>query len=146
VTTPFATADDLAARWRPLELTEQERADALLGDASAHVRAMCHGIDDRIEAGELDPAVVLSVVVAMVKRAMIAADTGIGVGAQQQTAGPYSTSLTFTNPTGSIYLTRADRRLLGCRGAGGHAFAIDTAPPDDQLPPDLDVCRPEWWF
>lgn len=141
---PFATSNDLADRWRALTPAEQERATVLLGDASAFVRATCAGIDDRITAGTLDAAVVVAVVCGMVKRAMLASDVGEGVGAQQQTAGPFGTSLTFTNPTGSVYMTKADRRLLGCRGGGGRAFSINTAPV--QPVPDLDADRPEWWL
>lgn len=140
---PFATADDLAGRWRALTEAEQDRATVLLGDASAFVRATCAGIDDRITAGTLELAVVVAVVCGMVKRAMLAGELGEGVGQQQQTAGPFGASMTFTNPTGSVYLTKADRRLLGCRGAGGRAFTINTAP---VLPaPDLDADRAEWW-
>lgn len=139
---PFATADDLAARWRALTPAEEERATVLLGDASAFVRATCAGIDDRIAAETLELAVVVAVVVGMVKRAMLAGDLGEGIGQQQQTAGPFGTSLTFTNPTGSVYLTKADRRLLGC--ATRRAFSIDTTPV--QPVADLDEDRDEWWL
>lgn len=142
---PFATADDLAARWRALTPAEEERATVLLGDASAFVRATCAGIDARIEAETLELAVVVAVVVGMVKRAMLAGDLGEGIGQQQQTAGPFGTSLTFANPTGAVYLTKADRRLLGCRGSAvGRAFSIDTTPV--QPVADLDVDRSEWWL
>lgn len=141
---PFAVASDLADRWRALTPAEEDRATILLGDASAFVRATCAGIDDRIEAGTLELAVVVAVVVGMVKRAMLAGDLGEGIGQQQQTAGPFGASLTFTNPTGSVYLTKADRRLLGCRGgAAGRAFSINTTPVEP--PADLDADRSEWW-
>lgn len=140
---PFATADDLAARWRALSDAEEARATVLLGDASAYLRATCSGVDTRIESGDLDSAVVLAVVVGMVKRAMLASETADGVGQQSQTAGPFQTSLTFTNPTGALYLTKADRRLLGCGGGSGRAFSIETAPPAEVV--DLDADRAEWW-
>lgn len=142
---PYATAADLAARWRELSVAEQERATVLLGDASAQVRATCSGIDARIEGGTLDAAVVLAVVVGMVKRAMLSAQApGDGIGQQSQTAGPFATSLTFTNPTGAVYLTKQDRRLLGCGGGAGRAYSIETAPPAQVV--DLDADRPEWWL
>lgn len=139
---PFATANDLAARWRALTPAEEARATVLLGDASAFVRATCAGIDDRIEAETLDRGVVVAVVVGMVKRAMLAGNLGEGVGQQQQNAGPFGTSLTFTNPTGSVYLTKADRRLLGCRPTP-RASSIDTIPVRPVA--DLDEDRAEWW-
>jgi hypothetical protein len=143
---PFATADDVVARWRALDTEERDRADILLADASAFIRAGCPGIDDRVAAGTLDPTVITAVVVGVVKRAMLAAGAGDGISHQQQTAGPYTQTFTFTNPTGSLYLTKADRRLLGCRGGAGHAFDIDPTPHRHGLPPDLDDCRPQWWI
>lgn len=123
----FATSDDLEIRWRPLTPTERDAADELLGDASAILRAECSGIDERIGDGRLDPAVPRMVVCAMVKRSMIAGDMGAGVSSHQQTAGPFSQSLSFTNPTGDLYLTKAERKRIGC--GGQHAFTIDTTAP-----------------
>lgn len=129
--TAFATPDDLESRWRPLTPAERATADELLSDASAILRAECSGIDARIDDGRLDPAVPRMVVCAMVKRAMIAGDMAAGVSSHQQTAGPFSQSLSFVNPTGDLYLTKAERKRIGC--GGQKAFTIDTAPPRSTL-------------
>lgn len=101
----FATVDDLEARWRTLSSDERTRAGVLLDDASAMIRALCPDADD---------ADVLKLVAcAMVKRAMLAADAP-GVKTTQETAGPFSTSLTYSNPMGDLYLTAAEKRLIGC--------------------------------
>lgn len=118
----FATTEDLEARWRPLSTAEKATAAVLLGDASAMIRAECPDIDARLVAvppatvPELDPTVPRMVVCAVVKRAMLAsaASDGAPVTAVQQTAGPFSQSLTMANPTGDLYLTRAEKRVLGC--------------------------------
>lgn len=137
--TAFATHADLAARWRPLSTAEQAQATVLLGDASAIVRAEIPTVDARILAATLDADLVKMVVCGMVKRAMIAADIGDGVSAQQQTAGPFAQSQTFLNPMGNLYLTKQDRRILGDTAM---PFMIDTAPADS----GAGFVAPSWWF
>lgn len=125
----FATATDLAARWRPLSTAEQTQAGVLLGDASAILRAECSDVDARLSAipPTLDADIPKMIVCAMVKRAMLAGADVEGVTATQQTAGPFSQSLTYSNPMGNLYLTKAERRLLGC--GGQRAFSVDMSPP-----------------
>lgn len=137
---PFATTDDLAARWRPLSPAEETRAAVLLADASAIVRAEFPDVDGRLGAvpPTLDVAIPGLVVCSMVKRAMVATADMAGVSSQQQSAGPYSLGLTFANPTGDLYITKAERRMLG---GGQRAFTIDTTPPDAYA----DYCDPTTW-
>ena len=127
--TVFATATDVESRWRPLSVAEKVTATTLLGDASATLRAECPEVDERLAAvpPALDPDIPKMIVCAMVKRAMIAGADVEGVTAHQQTAGPFSQSLTYSNPMGNLYLTKAERRLLGC--GGQRAFSVDMSPP-----------------
>lgn len=123
----FATPDDLAARWRPLESDERAMAEVLLEDASARVRVEFPDVDARIAAvpQELDPAVPRMIVCAMVKRAMLApSDQGVAASVQQS-AGPYSQSTTFANPNGDLYLTSGERRML--KGSPQQAFTVSTS-------------------
>jgi len=122
----FATAADLEVRWRPLVSDEQAVADARLGDASAIVRSEVPGIDDKIAAGEVDAEVARFVVCEMVKRTMLSGPDVAGVSQTSQTAGPYSQQQTYANPTGNLYLTKQEKRLLGARPK---AFTIDPTPP-----------------
>ncbi|MDU0349236.1 Gp19/Gp15/Gp42 family protein [Actinomyces sp. MRS3W] len=122
-TTPatFATPADLAARWRPLTDTEQARAQVLLEDATDMIKT------EFPRWNEASEATLRRVTVAVVKRAMIAgqgtgADALGPVSAQSTTVGPFSESFTYANPTGDMYLTKAERRAL--RGGAG-AFEID---------------------
>jgi hypothetical protein len=124
----FATPEDLEKRWRPLLGPERDRAETLLGDASVMLRAEYPDLTARTTAvppalPELDPAVPLMVVCKMVKRSMLAAVDQPPVSAQQQSAGPFAQSLTFSNPTGDLYLSKAERRMLGY--GGQEAFTID---------------------
>lgn len=124
---PFATLDDLIVRWRYLGDDEANQAAALLGDASAVLRTVVRDVDARLEASLLDPVIPKMVVCAMVKRAMLAGSNGDGVSSMQDQTGPFMQQVTFANPLGNLYLTKADMRALGV--GGQRAFSIDTMPP-----------------
>ncbi|WP_051179725.1 Gp19/Gp15/Gp42 family protein [Nocardia concava] len=122
----FATYTDLAAYWRPLTPEEQAKATTLLDYAASIIRAEWPDIDARITAG-FDPKLPKLVSLAMVKRAMLASNAE-GVSATSQTAGPYAQSQTFTNPTGNLYLTASERRMLSPGGTRRKAFTVNTMP------------------
>lgn len=127
---PFANTYDIEARWRPLSDAETARATTLLRDASALIRAERPTVDAMMFAQTMDEQVPRMIAVAMVKRAMVGGEDAQGVQSQQQTAGPFSQQFTFSNPSGDLYLTRGEKRLLsGARK--GHAFAVDLMPPTD---------------
>lgn len=125
---PFATADDVAARWRPLTSAEETVAATLVADASALIRARFPGIDTQVANGGIDPQILTIVVSGMVKRALVAPLDG--VSQESQTTGPYGYSQSFANPMRNVFLSAADLTLiLGYQPAGmSGAFANDTAP------------------
>lgn len=115
---PFASVDDLAARWRPLSAQEAATARALLNDASALIRARFPGISAQV-GGPVDPAALVAVTVGMVKRAMIAPTDGV-MSTTEALPGGFSRGQTFANPLGNVFLTAADLTLiLGYQPAGG---------------------------
>ena len=122
----FADVTDLEARWRVLAPDEVERAAVLLADASAMVRALVPTVDDRIEAGLLDPVIVTRVVCAVVKRQMLAGDELEGVASETNVAGPFTVQLGYANPTGDAYMTKAELTLLG-GGRRQRAFSVEMA-------------------
>lgn len=126
--TPFATPDDVAARWRPLTSAEEGMAAALLTDASAMIRAEYPGIDGQVTSGAVDPDVLVAVVAGMVKTAMIGGVNGDGARSVAQGAGPFTVSTTYVNPTGALYLTPVmDRMIRGYKpAAASHTFANTT--------------------
>lgn len=124
--TSFATVEDLEARWRTLTAPEKTRAEALLEDASALVRDLAKGIDQRLAAGSVSTATVRAIVCAVVKRAMQGPTDHDGVTQVQQSAGPFSQGVSFANPTGDLYLTKVERSRLG--GTGRKAFALNLTP------------------
>lgn len=110
----YATAADLAARWRPLSTSEEQRAIVLLADAGVRIRSACPDVDARLDAATLDPDVPLIVSVEMVRRAMMSPVDQPAVTNSQTQVGPFSAGLTYANPTADLYLTKAERRMLGC--------------------------------
>ena len=106
----YAEVSDLENRWRELTEQEQARAEVLLEDASAVLDSL---VD--VSAHDCHYADVLKIVVCnMVQRSMIAGEAdAYGVTQQSMTAGPYTQSWTFSNPSGDFYLTKMERKMLG---------------------------------
>lgn len=106
----YAQTTDLEARWRPLTTEEVTRATTLLLDAAIRIDATCPPPAEPTEA-ELRARLIVSC--DMVKRAM-ASGLGPAVTQESQTRGPFTGQRTYANPTGDLYLTKADKKLLGC--------------------------------
>ncbi|WP_119697039.1 Gp19/Gp15/Gp42 family protein [Microbacterium halotolerans] len=107
-----------------------------LARASRYVRRECPGIDARIakyvadpeDPAGLDPDVAADVVCEMIQSAG-ASPGGIGVTSQQMAAGPYQETTQFVNPVGDLYLTKKQKRLLGCgRPRAGNVDLIPDVP------------------
>ena len=106
----YAEIGDLEARWRPLSDDEKTRAGTLLDDAAVIIDTACPPASPLTDA-----AARKMVSCSIVKRAM-SAPAGVdgAVTSVQQGAGPYQQTTQYANPNGDLYLTKADRRLLGC--------------------------------
>jgi hypothetical protein len=113
---PFAQVPDLESRWHALTESEKTQAEVLLSDASQLIVDTMPGY---VNASALT---LTGIVCAMVKRAMLAGDNA-GVSSTQQTTGPFNESVSYTNPLGDLYLTKAEKQRLG-RGVQ-KAFSID---------------------
>lgn len=120
---PFATREDVEARWRPLTPDEQRVASTLLDDASDMIRVRWPDTDARVTAGSLSAASLRRVVANMVKRAMMVGPLE-GVDTQSQNAGPFGVSIKPSNPNANLYLSAEDVKLLDGR-RGRRAFSVD---------------------
>jgi hypothetical protein len=114
----YADVSDLEARWRELTEDEQARAAVLLDDASAM-------LDAYVTVDEADESLMkrLKIVACnMVERAMsTVSDDGMdlyGVTQQSMTAVGFTRQLSYANPTGDLYITKAEKRMLGISGTG----------------------------
>ena len=121
--TAFATVSDLEARWRTLTDAESATAETLLEDASTRLRLLYPDLQERVEADDTLAAGAKIVTCAVVKRAMQSPVDSPPISSQQTTAGPFSQQFSYANPTGDLYLTKADKQLLGY--GVQRAFSID---------------------
>lgn len=105
----YAEVSDIEVRLgRTFTAEEQVNIQALLDGASAVLNKLVI-LDDTTEQNELLKFVCTN----MVSRAV---DSGVDVyGASQAsvTAGPYTQSFSFATPSGDMYLTKLEKRLLG---------------------------------
>lgn len=106
----FAEVSDIESRWRELSTDEQSRASVLIDDASAMLTALVAIDTDDTEQAQLLKQVCCSMVI----RAMSATESdAFGASQMSMTAGPYSQSWNYANPSGDMYLTKLEKRLLG---------------------------------
>ena len=104
----YATIEDLEARYGELTGEMQGRASVLLDDAAVLIDSAAT-IDT--EARE---SAALVVSCAMVNRALQAAESdAYGISQASMTAGSYSQSMSFANPSGDLYLTGTEKSMLG---------------------------------
>ena len=108
----YATVSDIETRWRTLDSTEQAKASALIDDASAIIDKLAGFDSDGLT--EQQQANAKIVTCNMVIRAMSSATSdSFGLSQTSMTAGPYTQSWSYSNPSGDMYLTRMEKRLLG---------------------------------
>lgn len=106
----YATVSDIEARWRALSADEQAQATVLLDDAAAMLSRLVEV--DETDEGQAELLKVVSC--SMVIRSMSqTASELFGVSQSSITAGVYSQSTSYANPSGDMYLTRMEKRLLG---------------------------------
>ena len=103
---PFATVDDLKARWPDLPVGADAHAGVMLEDASQFI------LDTVPNAANAAEATRRRIVCAVVRRAMQTADDA-GYASVQQATGPFSQTVTPVNPSGDFYLTKQERKALG---------------------------------
>lgn len=110
---PFATVNDLELRYRLLDDSEKERAETLLSDASAILRAEFSRAGETIdESDDIQSANLVRVCCSMVRRVLSSGPLD-DVSSVNRMAGSYSEQRTFANPTGDMYITKNERRSLG---------------------------------
>ena len=109
--TQFATVDDLRAMWPSSEPFDENRALVLLPLVSAAIGASC-------DAKSVDQDVLRLVTCQVTARMLTSSAGGQGVQSESWGASPYSGSVTYANPSGDVYLTAFERRLLGADSDG----------------------------
>lgn len=107
----YATVGDIEVRWRTLSATEQTKAAALISDATAIIDSLAGPAFECSEDWDEKAKIVCC---NMVIRAMSAGESdAFGLSQTSMTAGPYSQSWSYANPSGDMYLTKLEKRMLG---------------------------------
>lgn len=106
----YATIDDLEARYGEVPSELSDRVDALLEDAATILDAqVVVDISDQQQLARLR-----LVSCSMVNRALQAAESdAYGISQASMTAGSYTQSMSYANPSGDLYLTGTEKRMLG---------------------------------
>lgn len=114
----FATVDDLAARWRPLTIDEQNKAETLLTDTSAQLRVEAYKAGKDLD--ELAATVpgyretLVSVCCDVVKRYINDnAQEGPAMSQYTESALGYSVSGTYLVPGGGLFVKKSELARLG---------------------------------
>lgn len=111
----FATVEDLRARWSGVsgESFDEGVAETLLEDAAVMLSSM---VD--VDPDDEQQAEALKIVSCrMVQRAMTTmANDAFGVSQQSVSADIYTQSWTYSNSQGDMYLTKAEKKMLGLTG------------------------------
>lgn len=114
----FATVDDLMLRW-PECTVDEETVEARLMDATAYIRSRLSSAGVQVDPDdEVQEYNLKRITCDMVKRSL-SASSGQGAFAQaplkgyMQTAGVFTEQFQFENPTGDLYLLRAEEKALG---------------------------------
>lgn len=122
VTSPdaFANDADLAVFWKTLTGDDVARANSLLKLASNRLRTMGSAVDIDVNAKvNADPAYfsnVQWVIMEATKRAMLTPIDLPPVDTFQQTAGPYSENIKYSNPSGDLWFKKSELNDLGLYG------------------------------
>jgi hypothetical protein len=116
---PFASLEELKARWPDFPVGADAHATVLLEDASQFI------LDTVPTAANANEASRRRIVCAVVRRAMPDADGMDGMESVQQTGGPFSVTMKPVNPAGDFYLTKQERKALG--DGAQRAFGVQIA-------------------
>ena len=117
---PYATKAELEAFWRTMTSQESGRADSLLPFASNRLRLIAENaninLDQKVEASEIYKSNVSYLVMEAVKRALLTPIDTPPANSVQQTAGPYSENIVYTNPSGDLFFKKTELAELGLWG------------------------------
>lgn len=117
---PFATIDQLEVFWKDLSEGEEARAQYLLELSSNRLRMIGEDLGIDLDAkAAASPAFASTaqwVVMEAVKRAMLTPSDLPPADSIQQTAGPYSENIKYSNPSGDLWFKKSELSSLSLYG------------------------------
>lgn len=129
--TLYAELDDLQARFpRPLTSDEETRAEILLEDASFWLGVWVPGLQAAVDEGDQQITTAAKLlVVAMIRRVLIAPVIDDGVQSQNLVAGAFQQQVVYRNPDGNLYLYAKELDALQGLLRGDQAEAVSVMQP-----------------
>ena len=128
---PYANVDDLTAFWKVPDNTA--RALVLLKLASNRLRLIGEDLaidtDAKANASPAYFSTIQWVVMEATKRALLTPTDAAPANSIQQTAGPYSENIVFTNPSGDLWFKKSELNALSLFGKQ-HLSNISTSRTD----------------
>lgn len=116
---PFATVQDVADLWRPLQPDEVTRATALLPAISNSLRVEAQKVgkdlDAMVAADDIYASVVQSVTVDVVARTLMTATDQEPMTQSTESALGYSWSGSYLVPGGGLFIKNSELSRLGLR-------------------------------
>lgn len=141
---PYANADDLSEFWKPITGGDVTRANKLLKLASNRLRTIAANLnidlDVKVNSTPAYFETVQWVVMEASKRAMLTPTDAPPANSIQQTAGPYSENIVFTNPAGDLWFKKTELHDLGLYG-NQRLGSVSTVPGStmyDPYPTDIE--------
>lgn len=132
---PYADVADLTTFWQAP--TDEARALSLLTLASNRLRTRANNLgiilDDAVNGSPSYFSTVQWVVMEATKRALLTPMDQPPVNSFQQTAGPYSENIVYTNPAGDLWFKKSELNDLGLYG-NQKLRSISTTPNDIYSP------------
>lgn len=115
----FATLKDYEKRYGEVAPADKERTETILQDASNMLLTTFeenYGVPYEEGAHPIFDKSACAVACAVAHRSLSVPAGFEGANQYSQTAGSYNASITFSNPTGDLYLSKTDLKRLGLSG------------------------------
>lgn len=115
----LATIEDYEKRYGGVDPTDKERTETILQDVSDMLIATYeenYGFPYEEGAHPVFDKSACAVACAVARRSLSVPAGFEGANQFSQTAGSYNASITFSNPTGDLYLSKTELKRLGLSG------------------------------
>lgn len=127
----FATVQDLSSRWRPLSPEETIRAEVLLEDASLLIEAEYKRANIEIDLNDEFSSSARKIVCCSIVKRVLASTIDGDYKQMSRTAGSFNEQFTFANPSGDMYLTAREYRMLGIPQTNSGIYQLEPKLSDD---------------
>lgn len=109
----FATVEELSKRWPSLSPSDHDQAEVLLEDASLLIEAEYRRAGIEIDPDDEFGVSARKIVCCSIVKRVMASGVDGDYTQMSQTAGSFTQQYTFANPSGDMYITAREYKMLG---------------------------------